>query len=333
MSADLAIDIRPRPGTFDPRRARQVIVVLAAVAVVLALVFMVYDLRGSLSYALELRTRRLAALAIVGVCLGASAVMFHTITHNRILTPSMIGFDALYVLIQISAAYAFGTFAFLRFDVRVRFAIELALMLGFAIVLQRWLLGRHRNDLYLLVLVGIVLGAMFTGLTAFVSRMIDPNEYITLQDQLFASFSTANEDLLVVAALTTGGTLVLTAGLHRRLDVVALGHANATSLGVDYGRVVDATMLAVAVLVSVATALVGPITFLGILVSNLAYRLTGTFRHRYTVATASLIAVVALVGGQFVLERVFHSTTRLSVIIGFVGGIYFIVLLLRGVDR
>ena len=117
MSADLAIDIRPRPGTFDPRRARQVIVVLAAVAVVLALVFMVYDLRGSLSYALELRTRRLAALAIVGVCLGASAVMFHTITHNRILTPSMIGFDALYVLIQISAAYAFGTFAFLRFDV------------------------------------------------------------------------------------------------------------------------------------------------------------------------------------------------------------------------
>lgn len=321
------------PGAFDPRRARRVLVVLAVVVVGLAALFMFYDLRGSLSYALEMRTRRLSALVIVGVCLGSSAVMFHTITHNRILTPSLIGFDALYLLIQTGAAYVFGTFAFLRFDVRARFAIELAAMMLFALVLQRWLLDRHRDDLYLLVLVGIALGGVFQGLTAFVQRMIDPNEFMTLQDQLFASFSAVDEDLLVVAAVVMVVTLVATGRLHRRLDVVALGHARATNLGVDYRRVVHLTMFAVAVLVSVATALVGPLTFLGILVANLAYRLTGTFRHRYTVAVSSLLAAVALIGGQFLLERVFSSTTRLSVIVGFVGGLYFIVLLLRGVDR
>jgi len=331
--AELVMAPSPAPGAFDPRRARRVVAVLAVVAVALGAVFMTYDLRGSLSFALELRSRRLGALVLVGVCLGASAVLFHTVTHNRILTPGVIGFDALYLLIQTVAAHLFGTFAFVRLDVRIRFAVELAAMLVFAVGLHRWLLSRHRDDLHLLVLVGIVLGSMFTGLTSFVSRMIDPNEYLTLQDLLFASFSSVDRDLLVVAAGVTSGALVAAGRLCRRLDVVALGHATATNLGVDHTRVVDATILVVAVLVSVATALVGPLTFLGIIVANLAYRLTGTFRHRYTLAASSLIAVVALVGGQFLLERVFHSTTRLSVIIGFAGGLFFIALLLRGADR
>lgn len=317
----------------DAARARRALVVLAVATAGLCALFLTYDVQGSWSYALELRSRRLAGLVLVASCLGPATVLFHTITHNRILTPNLIGFDSLYVLIQTSAAFVFGTFAFLRFDIRLRFGIELAVMLVFALVLQRWLLARNGHDLYLLVLVGIILGATFSGLTALVSRMIDPNEFVTLQDRLFASFSTVDRELVTVSAAATVALLALAWRWSRLLDVVALGRDHCVSLGVDHDRLVERTMLCVAALVSVATALVGPVTFLGIIVANLAYRITGTFRHRTTLPAAALLGSVALVGGQFLLERVFRSTTRLSMIIGFVGGLAFIVLLVRGDDR
>lgn len=321
------------PVGFDPRRARVVVAVLAIAAVGLAALFMTYDLKGSLSFALELRSRKLMALVLVGVAIAHSSVLFHTMTQNRILTPSLIGFDALYELIQISAAWFLGTQAFVRIDVRMRFAFEVVVMLVFAFALHRVFFTRQSQDLFLAVLVGIVLGAMFTSLGSLVSRLIDPNEYITLQDLLFANFSSVERDLLGVSTVVVIAVVVATIPLLRRLDVLALGTPTATNLGVDHRRLINLALVAVVVLVSVATALVGPMTFLGLLVSNLAYRLTGTFRHRYTLATAGLIAVVALVGGQFLLERVFHSTTRLSIIVSFIGGLYFIVLLFLEGDR
>lgn len=318
---------------FDPRAARLAIVVLAVLVAASVVLFMTYDLRGSLSYALELRARKVGALCVVGFCLAHSTVMFHTITHNRILTPSLIGFDALYVLIQTSAAYVLGTFAFLQIDERIRFLFEVAVMLLFASVLHRRLFRRAGDDIYLLVLVGIVMGTMFTGLTALVTRMIDPNEYLTLQDLLFPSFAAVDRDLLIAATGAVAVVVVASLPMVARLDVVALGRTTAVCLGVDHDRLLSRTLAVVAILVSVATALVGPVVFLGLIVANLAYRVTGTFRHRYTLPAAGLIAMLAMVGGQFVLEELLESETRLSIIVGFVGGMLFLALLLREASR
>lgn len=312
----------------DPYRTRTVTGVLCLGLLASIVLFMTYDLRGSLSFALELRARRVGALVVVGVALSYSAVLFHTITHNRILTPSLMGFDSLYVFIQTSAAYTFGTFAFLQIDPRIRFLFEVAAMLGFAMVIRRQLLSRHGDDLYLLVLVGIVVGTMFAGLTALLSRMIDPNEFITLQDQLFASFSAVDRNLLIAATITIALTIAASVPLLARLDAASLGREPAVSLGVDYDQLITRTLVIVVVQVAVATALVGPITFLGLIAANLAYRITGTFRHRHTLPVASLLAALALVAGQFALEEIFNSETRLSIIVSFVGGVTFLVLLM-----
>lgn len=310
----------------SPRRS---IFLLGLLLVAVCGLFMTYDLQGSLSYALELRARKLGALCVVGSSLAYASVLFHTLSGNRILTPSLLGLDSLYVLIQTGAAFFLGTFAFLQIDVRLRFGVEVLIMLAFAGLLQRFMLGRYSDDLFLLVLVGIVMGTMFAGLTSLAVRMIDPNEFMTLQDQLFANFSAVNRDLLVVAAIVAGVAMLATLPMLGQLDVAALGRAPSVSLGVNHDRLVSRTLLVVVVLTSVATALVGPITFLGLIVSNLAYRVTGTFRHRYTLPVAVLLACLALVGGQFVLEEVFHSATRLSIIVSFVGGLSFLVLLLK----
>ncbi len=321
------------PAGVRMRRARLAVAILLLASVAAIALFMTYDLKGSLSFALELRARKVGGMIIVGVAIAYSSVLFHTVTHNRILTPSLMGFDSLYALIQTTAAFFFGAAEFLSLDVRLRFGIEVALMLGFSAILYRLLFGREGRDLFLLVLAGIITGTIFASMTSLMTRLIDPNEFMTLQDLLFANFSSVDQDLLIVSGLVLCVAIVATLPLLNRLDVVALGREQAVNLGIDYQGIVKQCLAVIAILVSVSTALVGPVAFLGLLVSNLAYQFTGTFRHRYTAPAAGLVAAIALVGGQFALQEIFGSATRLSVIISFVGGLYFILLLLREAKR
>lgn len=310
-------------------RRRRRMVLLAVLAVAAAAAFMTVGVTGSWEYALPARSRRLAGMVLVGVALAVSTVLFQTVTNNRILTPSVMGFDALFVLLQTVGVFFLGAATVTGTDVRLRFLVDLVALVAFGAALYRLLFGRTQHDIYVLVLVGVVLGTLFTSLTLLVSRLIDPNEFLTLQDLLFASFNGINRQLLGIAA---GAVVIMVAAVLRllpRLDVVALGREPAIGLGVGHRRVVNQALLAVAVLVAVATALVGPITFLGLLVANLARQVLGTHRHAWTLPGASLIAVIALTVGQLVLEEGFGFTTSLSVVVNFVGGIVFIALLLR----
>ena len=202
-------------------------------------------------------------------------------------------------------------------------------MLGLAAVWYRLRFGGESRDLFRLALAGGIAGTIFSSLTALLTRLIDPNEFMTLQDLRFANFSGVNQDLLLVAAAAVGATALLTRPRWGQLDTAALGRENAISLGVNHQRLVRQCLAAVAALVSVATALVGPVAFGGVLVFNLACLVTGTFRHRYTLAAAGLLAAFSLICGQFVLQEVLASEVRLSVVISLVGGSYFILLLLR----
>ncbi|MGY1637038.1 iron chelate uptake ABC transporter family permease subunit [Geodermatophilus sp. SYSU D00742] len=319
--------------TTTPRRAvrrpGRTLAVLGVLTVVVVVAFLTVDVTGSWDYALAQRGRRLAAMVVVAVAVAVSTVLFQTVTNNRILTPSIMGFDALFVLIQTVGVFLLGASTVTATDPRLRFALEVVALVLFGAGLYRLLFSRTERDLYVLVLVGIVLGTSFTSLTLLVSRLIDPNEFLTLQDMLFASFTTVDRQLLALSAVLVALVTVAVWRLLPRLDVVALGRDTAIGLGVEHRQVVNRALLAVAVLVAVATALVGPITFLGLLVANLARQLLATFRHAWVLPGATLLGVLALVGGQLVLERVFGLTTTLSVVINFVGGIVFIALLIR----
>jgi iron complex transport system permease protein len=310
-------------------RRRRTLVVLAVVAVAAVAAFLTVDVTGSWDYALLQRSRRVAAMVVVAAAVAVSTVLFQTVTNNRILTPEIMGFDRLFVLIQTLGVFVLGASAVTTADPRLRFAVEVVALVGFGALLYRSLFGRTARDVHVLVLLGVVLGALFTSVTLLVSRLIDPNEFLTLQDLLFASFNSVDRRLLALSAVVVGAVVVGVWRLLPRLDVVALGRETALGLGVEHRRVVNRALLAAAVLVAVATALVGPVTFLGLLVANLARQLLGTHRHAWVLPGAGLLAVIALVGGQLVLERVFGFTSALSIVINFVGGIVFIALLVR----
>ncbi|MBM6998024.1 iron chelate uptake ABC transporter family permease subunit [Paenibacillus sp. DXFW5] len=302
---------------------------LVGIAVLLAIVFMTIDAGGQWDYILPRRGKKLFAILLTGTAIAFSTVVFQTITNNRILTPSIIGLDSLYMLLQTVIVFLIGGTALTMMSKNLRFVMAVGLMVVFAMLLYRMLFRREGRNIYHLLLIGIIFGTFFSSVTSFLQKLIDPNEFLVIQDKMFASFNNVNCDLLLISLAGVLLVALYFTRFAKYLDVLSLGRDHAVNLGVSYEYVVKRMLIVVAVLISISTALVGPITFLGLLVANVAYQFLNTYRHKTLILGASLIGFIALVGGQLIVERVFTFSTSLSVIINFAGGVYFIYLLLK----
>lgn len=302
---------------------------LAILSLILIAAFLFYNMGPNWEYVLEKRTLKVIAIVLTGAAIAFSTVVFQTITNNRILTPSILGLDSLYLLIQTVVVFIFGSTTLTKMDNNVHFLLTVGLMVLFAAILYKILFKRNDQNIYFLLLIGLIFGTFFDSFSSFMQVLIDPNEFQIVQDKMFASFNNIKTDLLILASVLILLVSLYFARFMKYLDVLALGRDQAVNLGVDYDYVVKRLLIVVAILISVATALVGPITFLGLLVVNVTYEFLKTYRHAYLIFGSIFIAIIALVGGQFIVERIFTFSTTLSVIINFIGGIYFIYLLLK----
>lgn len=331
--ADLSVQAPRSTAGKASRRPLMAIGVLSALAVVAIVCFMTLGANANWGFILPFRGAKLLALVLVGYAIAVSTVLFQTVTANRILTPSIMGFDALYILIQTIIVFFFTSQALAAIDARLQFLIEVVVMAAFSGVLFQWLFISGNRSLHLLVLVGIVCGVFFRSLSGLMQRLLDPNEFLVLQDAFFASFNSVDQTLLGISTVIVVLASLVGLKVMPYLDVLTLGRPAAISLGVPYKATVATLLVIVAMLVSVSTALVGPITFFGLLVVSLAHVISGDSKHRYILPISILLGVICLVGGQTVLERVFAFNTALAIIIEFVGGVVFIILVLRGAMR
>lgn len=322
---------------MSPRRfalsTGSVLLILGGLALAASVAFMTIGANGRWDFVLPFRGAKLLTMVLVAYAIGVSTVLFQTVTGNRILTPSIMGFDALYVLIQTVLVFSLGAHRVSTLDPRLLFVGEVAIMVAFSILLYRWLFSGAVRSLHLLLLVGVVFGVLFRSLSNFLQRIIDPNEFVVLQDRTFASFNTGEHQLLAVSAVAIAAVSLIGCRILHTFDVLALGRETAINLGVEHQRTVTLILVIVAVLVSVSTALVGPVTFFGLLVASLAYQLVPSARHAAILPAAVLLGVLCLVGGQVVLERVFAFNSALGIVIEFVGGLTFILLLILGAAR
>jgi iron complex transport system permease protein len=305
------------------------LILLALFAIGLSVLYLFYDLNGSFDYALPKRTMKVAAMIITGVAIAYSTVVFQTITHNRILTPSIIGLDSLYMLLQTFMIFFLGSDHVTVVSKQVNFMLSVITMVIFALLLYRFLFKKGNQPIYFLLLVGIIVGTFFSSISTFLQVLIDPNEFQIVQDRMFASFNNINTDLVWLAIGLVILLIIYAWRFTPYLDVLSLGRENAINLGVSYDSIVKKMLVLVAVFISISTALVGPLTFLGLIVANLSYQAFKTYKHSILISGAVLISIISLVGGQWVVERVFTFSTTLSVIINFIGGVYFIYLLLK----
>ncbi|MTH77586.1 iron chelate uptake ABC transporter family permease subunit [Paracoccus aestuariivivens] len=309
--------------------------VMLCLAAVLGLVVAFWMLQGlpsgqARAFVLKLRAERLLGLLLVGISTGIATILFQTVAANRVLTPQIMGFDSLYMLMQTIMVATFGIAGFSALPTGVKFLGEVGVMVLLASILFGTLLGKGVRDIPRTILTGVILGVLFRSLNAFVGRVLDPNEYAVVQQASFASFSKIDASLLPVALALTAGGVVAALCLSSRLDVLGLGRDPAISLGLRHQREVLASLAIVALLVSVSTALVGPITFFGLIVAGLTHGLTRSPRHAALLPVSAMIAAVTLILGQLVFERVLGQAAFLSVVIEFAGGLFFLFLLIRG---
>ncbi|ENH96798.1 iron-siderophore ABC transporter permease [Gracilibacillus halophilus YIM-C55.5] len=307
---------------------RTKLLLLAVIAMILIAVYVFVGIPGNWEYILPRRMTRVLAIIVTGAVIAIATVVFQTITNNRILTPSVVGLDSLYMLLQTFVIFVFGSTSLIATNPNYNFALSVGLMVVFAFLLYQ-LLFRKQQNIYFLLLVGLVFGTFFGSLSSFMQVLIDPNEFMVVQNRMFASFNNVNTDILWVSIGLIVAVLVYFQRFMKYLDVLSLGKEHAINLGVHYDWVVKRLLIVIAVLISVATAMVGPIMFLGLIVANVTYEFIRTYRHTYLLLGASIISVIALVGGQIIVDRIFSFATTLSVIINFIGGIYFLYLILK----
>ncbi|SFK97643.1 iron complex transport system permease protein [Pseudovibrio ascidiaceicola] len=309
------------------------LIILSVLLALACIAFMTLGAKGSWSFLLVFRGTKLLALLLVSVAISVATLLFQTISGNRILTPSIMGFDALYLLVQTLLVFTLGGFTYVALDGQIKFLAEIGVMLLAAVLLFSTVMGKGRQDLHRMVLVGIIFGVLFRSLTGFLQRIIDPNDFAILQGASFAQFSSVDKDLLGLGILLVSACCLIIWRLRYTLDVIALGRSNAINLGVSYERLSFVVLVLVATLVSVSTALVGPVAFFGLLVTSLAHFIMNTHRHAILLPASMLIAALILVSGQTVFERILKSQSTLSVTVEFFGGLLFLLLLFRGKMR
>ena len=311
--------------------SRNTVLILLGIALFCVIFFMTFNLKGNISYILTHRAWIVLTMILVAFSAATSTLLFQTVTNNRILTPSIMGFESLFVLIQTVVIFFIDAQGIPYIGIVGKFIFESSLLIIFSLFLYRGLFTKLKQNLHLVLLIGIILGTLFRSFSNLLQRLMTPTEFAVLQSRIFATFTRA-EPVLIVFSLVIASIIGLFLWRMRfRFDVLALGRDNAINLGVDYQKSVTIILLLVSVLVSISTALVGPFTFLGLLIANLAYSISGSSQHRFLLPTAFLLGVIFLVGGQMFLERVLNMVGALSIVIEFIGGSLFIFLLLKKV--
>lgn len=310
------------------------LIVIALIAIIIVAAFLFIGVKFHnhklLRYAMKLRIPKVIAMIITAFAIGAATIIFQSVINNTIVTPCLLGMNALYTLIHTSVVFVLGSGSILFTNDNLSFLVDLVLMGIIATVVYSWLFKMTGHNVLYVLLVGTVLTSIFSSIQSTLTRVMDPNEYDTLLTSLVASFSNINSEIIIFSVII----LALIGVIFRKelalLDVITLGKEQAINLGVDYDRCIRRLLLAVTLCIAVATAMVGPISFLGLIIANISRQLLKTYRHTQLIAGAALMGVIALIGGQFIVERVFVYSIPISVFITVAGGIYFLYLILKG---
>ncbi len=308
------------------------LVILAVIVLAAAAAYMLFDVNFAnerlFRYSMKIRSPKLIAMLITAFAIGGASVVFQSIINNTIVTPCLLGMNSLYTLIHTSVVFFAGSGSIFAVNTNLAFAVDLVLMGIAATVIYGYLFRKTRYNILYVLLIGTVLTSLFSSIQTTMTRVMDPNEYDSLLTTLVASFSNINSEIIVFALIVLAAVILFLRKDLALLNVITLGRQQAINLGVDYDRCIRQLLIGVTLYIAVATAMVGPISFLGLIIANLSRQLLRTFRHSQLILGSALFGMVVLVGGQLIVEHIFSYAIPVSVFITVGGGIYFLYLLL-----
>lgn len=314
------------------RANRTKLLIMLALVVLCAAGYMLIEVNFTnpklFQYAMKLRTPKLVVMLITAFAIGGASIVFQSVINNTIVTPCLLGMNSLYTLIHTAVVFFLGSGSLIATNANLSFAVDVVLMGISATLIYSWIFKKTRHNVLYVLLVGTVLTSFFGSIQSTLTRVMDPNEYDTLLTTLVASFNNINSEIIVFSLILLAVIIFVLRRELALLDVLTLGKAQAINLGVDYDRCIRRLLLGVTVCIAVATAMVGPISFLGLIIANLSRQLLKTYRHSQLILGSALFGMIVLVGGQLIVEHVYTYSVPVSVFITVGGGLYFLYLLL-----
>lgn len=280
------------------------------------------------AYAMKLRAPKLIVMLITAFSIGGASLVFQSIINNTIVTPCLLGMNSLYTLIHTAVVFFLGSASAAASNANLSFAVDVVLMGIAATVIYSWIFKKTKHNVLYVLLVGTVLTSFFGSIQTTLTRVMDPNEYDSLMNTLVASFSNINSEIIVFSLILLAAVIFALRKELALLDVLTLGKEQAINLGVDYDRCIRRLLLGVTLYIATATAMVGPLAFLGLIIANLSRQFLRTYRHSQLITGSVLFGMAVLIGGQLLVERVFVYSVPVSVFITVGGGVYFLYLLL-----
>ena len=278
-------------------------------------------------YSMKIRIPKLIVMLITAFAIGGASIVFQSIINNTIVTPCLLGMNSLYTLIHTAVYFFAGSASIFAVNANAAFAMDVLLMGIIATFIYSYLFKKTNHNVLYVLLIGTVLSSFFSSIQSTLTRIMDPNEYDTLLATLVASFNNINSEIIVLSVVILAALIFVLRKDLALLDVLTLGKDQAINLGVDYDRSIRRLLLGVTICIAVATAMVGPISFLGLIIANLSRQLLHTYRHSQLILGSALFGMIVLIGGQCIVERVYVYSVPISVFISVGGGIYFLYLL------
>ena len=317
------------------KKTRIFLGILSIIVVLLVVVYLLIPSKNSTTvsnFILQRRLLKLLVMVIVSCAIPISTISFQTVVQNRFLTPGVLGIESLFVFIQ-SGLYYFESLVGVKVEQSVIiYAVTIAIQIGLLLLLMNASKGMMLSNFKVLLLLTMAFSMLLRNASTFLQVLMDPNEFDKLQSSLYPSFQKMNAQPMMIGVAIGLFVLLMMVfyRLRHQLDALHLGVDGAKMLGINTKRLSNVLIVVVIIMTSLSTILVGPLQFLGFMIANLTYQLTKEYKHGVLWLFSAVLGLVIVLAAQLIVERIFLLTIPISVFIEGIGGVLYLVLLVKG---
>ena len=317
------------------KKTRNFLGILSVMVVLLVAAYLLIPTKNSTTvsnFILQRRLLKLLVMVIVSCAIPISTISFQTVVQNRFLTPGVLGIESLFVFI-LSGLYYFESLVGLKVEQSALiYAVTITIQIILLLLLMNVSKGILLSNFKVLLLLTMAFSILLRNASTFLQVLMDPNEFDKLQSSLYPSFQKMNaQPILIFGALVLFGLLMIVFfKLRHKLDALHLGVEGAKMLGINTKRLSNVVIVIVIIMTSLSTILVGPLQFLGFMIANLTYQLTKEYKHGVLWLFSAILGLVIVLSAQLIVERVFLLTIPISVFIEGIGGVLYLILLVKG---
>ncbi|MEN1760507.1 iron ABC transporter permease [Anoxynatronum sibiricum] len=271
---------------------------------------------------LNIRMPRIILAVLIGAGLSVSGVALQALFANPLVSSHVLG---------VSYGAGFGAAIGILLSENHLFIQGMAIVFGIVAIALTYSISKtgKGTQLYMLVLAGVIVGALFQALISLIQYVADPEEKLpSIVYWLMGSLGgTSLKDLRLGIPLIGVGIFIIFA-IRWHLNVLSLPEEEARSMGVNLKLLRGLIIIATTVITAVAVSLSGIIGFVGLVIPHFARMVVG---HEHRV----LVPVTILMGGIYLLliDTIARSVTAaeipLSILTAIVGAPFFAVLLRR----